>query len=124
MNSFEKARAIAPFAKIMGKNEVYVPGKNAKTYSVIVKRQNGNILTECRLVTINGTISCKGNSSSVCYHSLAAIIALAQANSYKVMLCKNKTSASKIQNITHGSILPVISRQSHKRKYIVYHESN
>ena len=120
-NSFEKARAIAPFAKVMDKGEVYVPGNDAKIYSVIVKRRNGNILTECRLLTGNGTIPCRGNSYSVCYHSLAAVIALANKGGYKVMLCHSKSSAAKVKNIVNGKVVSVTSRQSHKRKFIVYY---
>lgn len=127
MNTRE-ARQVTNFTSILqtdnsGKPKVIsVPGHNGRNYEVIVRRDNG-LSVECRQNTGPcGHIDCKGNSKSICYHSLAAIIRCAKEQNQEVAICESYQAASRLMQIKKNDkpvIVRLTSRQSGKVAYLV-----
>ena len=122
----EEARALAKFAKInrdIGSVfEVFLPGHEAKNYRVILKwlRTGKDYImqAECGLDTSRGHIPCKGNSNSVCYHSLASVIAVANAHGAEVSFAATEADAMRLVNLnTRANRL--FSKQSMERIWVV-----
>lgn len=99
-----EARAAAKFAKIIKTDalgrpiNVIVPGHEAKNYTVIVRRHDNRVYaTECLLNTgVTGYIPCPGNSNGhICYHSFAAIIAIAGDAHKSISLHSTEKNAAK-----------------------------
>ena len=89
---------------------VLVPGSDAKSYRVIIRRFSGHVTTECQLITSIGTINCQGNHSHICYHSLAAIVIAVRDAGKTVHFHSSEVNARK----SGGKIIPLISHQSGK----------
>ena len=106
-NRIAEARALAKFAKIQrdtGKVfDVILPGHEAKKYRVILKwKRTGKdyiLQSECNLETGIGLKPCKGNQFNVCYHVLAAIIAVAKAHGSEVAFATNEADAKRMVNL-------------------------
>ena len=97
---------------------VTVPGTEGKFYDVIIRR-NGILTTECLLSTGIGHRDCLGNNTSVCYHSLAALIKVAPESKCRVMaICKTRADAERRARID-GQVIEVKSRQSNKSMFLV-----
>lgn len=89
---------------------VAVPGTDAKSYQVILRRENGAITTECLLNTGAGTQACKGNGNGICYHSMTAVIMAASKSGGKLTLHSTTANARK----SGGLLVKITSRQSGK----------
>lgn len=105
----EEARAAARFALIQKRDAqgrpsvVLVPGHQAARYQVILRRKgnHGELLTaECRKEAgAVGYIPCQGNSNgTVCYHTMAAVIAAAGDSGYAVKFSDGPEAAIKLKN--------------------------
>jgi hypothetical protein len=122
LTAIQKAQFIAKsgFCKIESRDRngmvktVLVPGSDAKTYRVIIRRFQGHVTTECQLVTAVGEINCKGNHTSVCYHSLAAIAVAAHDAKKTVGFHSNEINSRK----AGGKVFSLISHQSGKVMWI------
>ena len=126
-NRVKEARALAKFAKIVKDNgkvfEVLLPGHEAKNYRVILKwlKTTGGeyiLQSECHLHCGFGWRDCRGNSYNVCYHSLAAVVAIAEAHDANVAFALTEKDANRLVNMnTNANRL--ISKQSVKCVWIV-----
>ena len=94
-----------------------VPGTEGKRYHVILRRNNGEMMTECRMEVNGGHENCKGNSRTVCYHSIATLTLCAIEAKKKVAFCNDKESADLRARIS-GEIKSVRSFQSIDAKTI------
>ena len=94
---------------------VLVPGSDCKQYLVIIRRQ-GTLSTECLLQTGGGDIPCQGNSTSLCYHSRAALRIAAGA--HRLHFCELRENAERLSH-AGGKIATVVSHQSGKKNWIV-----
>ena len=125
-NRVNEARALAKFAKIVrdtGKAfEVILPGHEAKEYRVILKwAKTGKdyvMTAECGLNTSRGHINCKGNSMNVCYHVMAAVIAVANSHKAKVSFATDENDAMRLVNMKNNANR-LVSRQSLEYIWIV-----
>jgi len=123
-----KAKAAAKFAAIVTRDRdnkpatLVVPGTSGKRYQQILRRSKRVITSECRLETGSGYVNCKGNSNGhVCYHSIAATIAVAQDAGCSVSFCSSEQDADRLAHMG-GSVAQLGSRQSGARICIViYH---
>jgi len=115
----EEARALARFAKIHDDNgrkfTVTMTGHDDKRYMVILKwiktGKDWALESECLLDTSHGHEACKGNRFNVCYHTMAAVIAVANSHKTKVAFTVNAEDAFRLANLKK-SAHRVISRQS------------
>ena len=122
---FQKARMIAELNLIgvLSRDpedrirSAIVPGTDGKRYHVILRRNNGAMTTECRLEVNGGNEPCKGNSRTVCYHSIAALTLCAIEAKKEVAFCNDKASADLRARIS-GEINTVRSFQSIDAKTI------
>ena len=129
-NRIDKARFLADngFVKVQDRDSVgriksvLVPGSDAKTYEVIVRRLN-KITTECILDTGSGGLPCKGNRSKPCYHSIAALIINANEADKDVSFCNDWSVANKTKNFG-GNIYTVYSRKGSVPMYMVVNDRN
>lgn len=96
------ASAAALFSKIESDNGktavVLVPGHDAKTYRVILRRDGGVVTAECLLVTSIGDKSC-ASGEHLCYHSMAAMIKIADASKVALSFTKSADSAKRLTRI-------------------------
>ena len=99
---------------------ISVPGHKGKSYRVILRRESllGSITAECSLTTSNGDKPCKGNSHSICYHSLAALIHAADCAGCEISLCESEKSAMLLKNIG-GDVIKAASYTSGKSVWLV-----
>lgn len=101
-----KARAAAMFGKVSERDAqgrvkvVLVPGSEAKLYQVIIRRSENSLTTECNLQTSMGNVPCKGNTkSTVCYHSMAALLLASEEKNVDVSFCDNSDDAKRLTNL-------------------------
>ena len=120
-----EARAAAKFVRIMSRNSkgqatsVSVPGHQGKTYLVIIRRFSGKISTECLLETGFGTKPCPG-TNSVCYHSMAAIMAVAKDAGVKIFSFHIELyGAKKLHNINRGMLIELFNRIGTDKIWVV-----
>lgn len=112
----QKARATLPFVKVNSTDihnrpkDLFVPGTQAKTYNVIIKR-NSDILVECFITPHNDAVRCKGSLNSVCYHAIGALIYSAELSGLKVAVCDTEHRAMTRSKLG-GNIFKVISRRA------------
>jgi len=124
LTRFDKAKLIAKFCKIKDRDKegriksVLVPGSDAKRYRVILRRERGHLTTECLLITGGGCLACAGNTRTVCYHSIAALLVVAVEKETKMSICKNEASARKLENLG-GKAYEILSRQGGNPIWIV-----
>ena len=116
-----KARKIAEFGLInhINKNAWLVPGTNGKKY--LVTRRARSLRFRCDLdLGGHGLRDCKGNAhnGTLCYHCLAAIIALSQENGKQVAFCNNEKDAERLSHLG-GSLYKVSSGQGRGQVWIV-----
>lgn len=112
-NRTKKARAASQFAKSLGTdsigraNVIEVPGSDGKRYTVKLTRWDSLdlIYTTCE----NGTV-CKGNSLTVCYHSMSAILHAANGKA-DVRFCASLEDADRLAKMG-GKVLRVVSEQA------------
>lgn len=121
----ESARKVSEFTTVLqrdGKSQakvVGVPGHEGKRYQVIICRDSG-LSVECNQDTPIGIVPCKGNSKSICYHCLAAIIKAASEKNQEVAFCDSYTKASKLLQVKKaGVIVKLTSWQSKKEVWLV-----
>jgi hypothetical protein len=105
MNRIEKARSIVNAGLVgvlqrdnEGRPQVLrVPGSEGKSYQVIIRRKDF-LSCECSMETGNlGYTPCEGNKKTVCYHSIAAL--LASAGERIVVVCTDRVTAKKVSNL-------------------------
>jgi hypothetical protein len=118
IDRFQKAHHLAKMSMVKvnkrdGKNRItdaFVAGSEAKTYDVILRRYNPNVIeTECLLDTGAGGQHCKGGTRAVCYHALATIIFSAIENKLEASICQTYADAERRQRIG-GKIYVLLSR--------------
>lgn len=122
----DEARALARFAKIIrdtgGVFEIQLPGHQAKRYRVIlrwVKTGKDWILqSECGVETHCGHMDCKGNQFNVCYHTIAAVIAMAESHKKQVSFAATEAKATKLVNIKNRAVR-LLSKQSFEYIWVV-----
>ncbi len=123
MNTSE-ARAAAKFAAVLQRDKqgrvrsVIVPGHEGKQYQVIIRREfSTGISVECLLSTNAGHVAqCAGNSHSICYHALAALIKA--VGDRRILFSVN--NAKRVARLMPNSKVVLIeSRQSHTRAYMI-----
>ena len=101
MNPFDIAKVIvsANLTKILPRDSsghaktVLVPGSDGKQYEVILRRGDGYISAECRLMTGKGEFVCKGSKITLCKHGLAAILTAAKDSGISIGIAKNEKNA-------------------------------
>ena len=128
MNRIQKARTNALFGlnKVLSYNPdgtvrtIMVPGTEAKQYKVIIRR-NGKLSTECLLDTGMGDKPCKGNETTVCYHSISALITAGILKDKALSFHKTKKNAEQINRIVKGKVFEVHSHQGGKSTWLVVH---
>lgn len=114
-----KARAASLFCKAIawdGENrptKIITPGSDAKQYEVIIRR-NGCITTQCRCCSNNCLPACKGNESSVCYHSLAALLLAAESRDRTVSFCATEDDANQLARL--GGIVTFVTNHANTAK--------
>lgn len=117
------ARYAVHFAKVAQRNsngqasKVLVPGSEMKRYETILRR-NGCIECECNLETGSGYNRCNGNSVSICYHSICALIVAAETRGKVVSFCEFEDDARRLAH-TGGDAYQVKSSQSQKSLWMV-----
>jgi hypothetical protein len=100
LESARKAAEFATMVKIVGTERtttapVYrVPGHGGRTYYVRLELVGNDIYTTCKRK--DGT-ACPGNSKTVCYHSLAAIIA--HTGDLPTKFCETREDAERVSRI-------------------------
>lgn len=102
--------------------KLHVPGSDGKHYDVLVRRSHRLYEVEC-LLSISGTSTepCRGNQHGICYHARTAVAKCALEQGYRhTSFCKTQTDAQRIQNLTHGQITRLASRQSGVVMWLVY----
>ena len=123
----DEARALARFAKIHRDTgrvfEVFLPGHDAKQYRVILKwlktGKDHIMQSECGLNCGNrGYTDCKGNSFNVCYHTFAAVVAVAEAHGAEVAFAATETDAMRLVNMKKRANR-LFSKQSMENVWIV-----
>ncbi len=83
---------------------VLVPGSEGKQYQVIIRRPDKNTITcECSVCTSCGDQPCKGNTRTVCYHSIAAILHCVREKQRRAWVCGDLRSAQLLENATGGA---------------------
>ncbi len=118
MSQIERAKAGLNFAHVVAKDElsrarhVSVPGSDGKSYDVFIHRSGNCLECECQLVTGYGNLDCQGNTRSVCYHSLMAVMVAAKEHKMKIAFCGRDERAA--QRLSHlgGRVVKIRSRQS------------
>lgn len=99
---------VAPFVGIEDDGgaglHAHVPGHEGRRYKVRVMRENGGFRTLCLR---DGTRNCKGAVSGVCYHQLAAVIALGAKSGHRVTVAQQRAELA-------GRVFPIWSKQSGK----------
>lgn len=127
-NRVQEARSAAKFAKVVSRTRegdgktILVPGHNGKQYYVIIRRnKKGSLITECRLSTPHGLINeCKGNCVVVCYHSMAAIIALANERNYNISISEKRQNAKR----RGGNVFTISNHKGTKTVYFTTKKGN
>jgi len=123
-----EARGAAQFAGIVARNsngrpsQVTVPGHGGKRYDVLIKREGGVFVTECRIDTgVTGMISCPG-SKYVCYHALAVVMAVAEDAGMQAVMCHSADDAAKVRNLRGGAVIQVINKAGTDKVWAVAFE--
>lgn len=81
-----------------------VPG-TARSYVVTLYRKDGRIWTYCKQ---ESGPKCRGNGNSICYHSIAAVIAAAKDKGYRTSWCETWSKVKRLRNFG-GRVVPVMS---------------
>ena len=126
----KKAKAAAAFAGIVTRDKdgkaktITVPGTKGKQYQVIVRRitnKKGHVYkvtTECRVSAGGcGYVNCPGNPKHVCYHSLAAFLAMAKG--HQVAFCSTWEDAKRLSHLNQGKVGILASHNGSGRLYTV-----
>lgn len=121
-NRFDKARHLSDMNMVKPlsvdskgriKNAL-VPGSEAKTYDVVVWRQDSNneIKVECFLdLGANGQVLCKGGRYTVCYHMLGVLLQSASDNGMNAAICKTEENAEMRKRIG-GKVYTIRSKHA------------
>lgn len=119
------ARTIALFTRVVETDKLdrpkilHVPGHKGKTYRVIIRREMG-VTVECHLMSELGNIPCQGNGNgTICYHSMAAIIAANNYRGTEAAICNSKVDANRLANLKHGRNLRVKSFNGNGEIWVV-----
>lgn len=120
INRFDKARNLVELDAVRSLRTdqngriltAFVPGSQAKTYQVIVRRTGRNYIeTECILETGAGGQDCKGGWSAVCYHALAVLLTSLRNNDLDAAICQTLPDAKRRQNI-NGKVYMLKSKHA------------
>lgn len=96
-----KARAAILFAKVLDHDsqgrvtKVLLPGSDGTQYQVILRR-NGHISAECNCMVLGGLKPCAGNTVTLCYHCMGAVIIAARAELLSVSFCDKREAAEQL----------------------------
>lgn len=127
----DEARAASRFGRIVKRDAegrptvIQLPGHNASRYRVILRREHINgiavMSAECaKEAGPIGHIHCNGNMAGVCYHSIAAMVLVAEDSGYKVSFTKDVNVATRLANLG-GKVTALYSWQNRQNKvYCVY----
>lgn len=130
MRSVHVVTPILPLMRVLQRDargritKALIPGSEGKRYSVILRRVQAHIETQCYL-DINGTTTepCPGNTYHVlCYHVQATLLKAAREAGFQhVAFCYKLKSARKLLNLgTYQYVQMIWSRQSKRAVYMVY----
>ena len=131
-NRTAKARALAKFAQVVerdGNGVVKVtrtPGTKCKSYKQVIRRfpavarmdWDQVIRMHPAIVRIDcwhenggmGNTACKGNERTVCYHSMASIIAAADCKGLHTSFCANGSDAAKLAQLSGTKPTRIVNR--------------
>src|SRR3990167_5953911 len=83
-----------------GRGRVFlVPGSDGKQYRVILRRGNGVVSTECHLMVGGNEVACKGNSHSICYHSLQSVAKAIDLAGLRISFCEEERGAIRLSKL-------------------------
>lgn len=114
----KEARASLRFAQVLDQpagskaGAVVVPGHDGRRYEVLVRRLGGNKITvECRLMQGQwGHEDCPSRyGGHVCYHGVAAVLAMAEESGIKIKLRAAERNASLRATIDGGTLFELYS---------------
>lgn len=125
-----EARAAAKFgviSKTGATSDVTVPGHDGKRMKVLIRKEfvDGKHLLsgECRVCQTYGYAGCPGNYNGVCYHTIAAVVLLADAQGYDVSFTDSSSAVESTRKFG-GTVTGVFSWQNRSRPmiYAIYKE--
>jgi hypothetical protein len=125
-----EARAAAKFGTIVktgATSEVTVPGHDAQRMDVLIRKEYVNqkhlLSGECRVWQIHGHKDCRGNHNGVCYHTIAAVILLADAQGYDVSFTDSTKAADSTRKFG-GTVTGLFSWQNKSvpKIWVIYKE--
>lgn len=97
-----------------------VPGSNGAKYQVILRRSGRVITAECaKELGQLGCENCKGNSHSLCYHSIAAIEFSLREAGFKSHWCETEEDAQRLFNALGGTIYLAKSHNCNAMAFIL-----
>ena len=122
----QKAKNALPFIGITQRDKngkpktLVVPGSKGKKYRVILRREGGIITAECaKELGHLGYENCKGNSHSLCYHSIAAIEFSLREAGFKSHWCETEKDAQRLFNAIGGTIFMAKSHSCNVMAFIL-----
>jgi hypothetical protein len=125
-----EARAAAKFgviAKTGATSDVTVPGHDGKRMNVLIRKEyvdGAHLLSgECRVCQTYGYQDCKGNYNGICYHTIAAVILLADAQGYDVAFTDSVKAVESTRKFG-GTVTGVFSWQNKSvpKIWVIYKE--
>jgi hypothetical protein len=116
----EKAKDAVYSVGFPSKGHAIVAGSDTKRYHVYIKiSDSGVIRVDCQKELGSlGQEPCLGNSSGVCYHSIAAVMKLFRMHGFKTAWSKNKDNLIRLRN-TGGGVHMVVSKNSGAVVYLL-----
>jgi len=94
-----------------------VPGHHGAQYRVTVSRVGNSIHTSCLRVD-DSPIPCRGNSVTVCYHSLAVLMLAAEEAGMSAAFCDDEKDAKNLANLG-GNVVKVIPHKFGRNVWMV-----
>lgn len=103
-----EARKAAAFALVVDENTVVLPGHDGKQYQVVVERGDGVVACSCSTIwpTFEPCPS-RFSRNNICYHGIAAVIALATEAKVKVAVADVEPKARKLANLGARAVVRI-----------------